>query len=396
MRVIIHFGPMKTGTTALQESLAAHRHELLAHGVLYPRGNDPANQTNHHLLALAALDEEQWRDRLWWGHGQDAAMVRRRAASYWASILGEVQRHRPDTMVLSSELFSWARELEEFERLRVLVSEASRDIIPCLYIRDPADRWLSHFQQSARHITEPRPLNAPRFRPQLEIIENIFRRRPVVRAYDRQQLVDGDIVRDFTTTMLGASAWSDTIPSRSSNAALSAEALAILFDFRRVNYSGRRGQGGNTTGRVISDLQAVEASMPPGSRLALHPTVRAELTRAAIDLPWLRAEYGITFSGIDYDQPFDARALSERPIDRVEDVVYVDQERKRELLHRLLLHYATATNWTRVVRDAVTQMTPSALLHDSGDNGNVYDRAWARIRRHHHWRGPRNPRPDPG
>ncbi len=347
MRIIIHIGPMKTGTTALQESLAAHRRGLLARGVLYPRGNDPANQTNHHLLAMAVLDEDTWRGRLWWGHRQDPETVRDRAASYWASVRREIDQHRPDTVVLSSELFSWARSPREYERLRLLASEISDDLVPCLYMRDPADRWLSHFQQSARHSTEPRTVNAARFRPQLEAIEAAFGLRPVVRAYDRKQLIGGDIVRDFTTAILGASAWQASIASRSANEALSPEALSIVFDFRRINYVGRKGQGSVSTGRLITDLQTVEARMPRGQRLVLRPDVRAELTRATLDLPWLRSEYGIAFPGIDYDQPFDANALVERPVERVEDVVEVDEERKRELLSRLLLHYATDTNWTR-------------------------------------------------
>jgi hypothetical protein len=393
MKVVIHIGPMKTGTTALQESLAAHRRELLAQGVLYPRGHDPANRTNHHRLAMAVLDEDQWRDRLWSGHRQNPKTVRHRAQEYWTSIKGEISRHRPDTLVLSTELLSWARTAREFERLHRLVSEVSDDVVPCLYIRDPADRWLSHFQQSARHSTAPRPLNAARFRPQLELIEATFGRRPMVRAYDRRQLIDGDIVRDFTTAVLGASEWLRPIASRSSNEALSPEVLAVVFDFRHVNYAGRRGQGGNSTGRLITDLQGIEARMPSGLRLALHPEVRAELTRAAVDLPWLRDEYGISFPGIDYDQGFDAAALDERPIDRVEDVVAVDQDRKRELLSRLLLHYVKDTNWTRVARDAATTVTPAILLHDSGDNGNVYDRAWVQLNRGRRWRSLRKAPP---
>lgn len=386
MRAIIHVGPMKTGTTALQESLAAHRLELLAEGVLYPRGNDTANRTNHHPLALGVLDEDQWRDRMWSGVRRDPTRMRGRVASYWAAIRREVDRHRPHTIVLSSELLSWARGPREFERLRELTTEVADELVLSLYIRDPADRWLSHFQQSARHSSAPMPLYSARFRPQIEAIRATFGSAPIVRAYDREQLIGGDIVQDFTTAVLGASTWQTSIASHVANEALSPEALAVVFDFRHVNYAGRRGEGGNSTGRLITDLQGIEAHVPRSRPLELRPEIREELTRAAIDLPWLRDEYGITFPGIDYGQPFQPEALSVRPIQRVEEIVDVDQDRKRELLSRLLLHYAKETNWTRVARDAATSVTPASLLNDSGDNGNIYDRAWTRLNRRRRWR----------
>lgn len=396
MRAIIHVGPMKTGTTALQESLAAHRQELLAEGVLYPRGNDTANRTNHHPLAMCVLDVDRWRDRMWSGVQRDPTRMRRRAESYWAAVRREVERHRPDTIVLSSELFSWARSPREFERLRRHAAEIADELVLSLYIRDPADRWLSQFQQSARHSSAPMPLYSARFRPQIEAIRATFGSAPIVRAYDREQLIGGDIVQDFTTAVLGASTWRTSIASRSANEALSPEALAVVFDFRHVNYAGRRGKGGNSTGRLITDLQGIEARMPRACPLELHPEIRAELTRAAIDLPWLRDEYGITFPGIDYGQPFQREALSVRPIERVEEIVDVDQDRKRELLSRLILHYAQDTNWTRVARDAATSVTPAALLNDSGDNGNIYDRAWTRLNRRRRWRRLRKASSDEG
>jgi hypothetical protein len=34
--ILLHIGPYKTGTTAIQQALFDRRHELAAHGVLYP------------------------------------------------------------------------------------------------------------------------------------------------------------------------------------------------------------------------------------------------------------------------------------------------------------------------------------------------------------------------
>ncbi len=43
--VLLHIGPPKTGTTALQHSLAQARPQLKAQGVLYPGGKKPSHWT---------------------------------------------------------------------------------------------------------------------------------------------------------------------------------------------------------------------------------------------------------------------------------------------------------------------------------------------------------------
>jgi hypothetical protein len=48
--ILLHVGPHKTGTTAIQGALAVARPQLLAHGILYP-----GRRVEHNKQAAAAI-----------------------------------------------------------------------------------------------------------------------------------------------------------------------------------------------------------------------------------------------------------------------------------------------------------------------------------------------------
>jgi hypothetical protein len=65
--VLLHIGPYKTGTTAIQNSLAKHRADLAAHGVLYP-GTDSRQRRpswavmRRSPLGVETVDPREWGD----------------------------------------------------------------------------------------------------------------------------------------------------------------------------------------------------------------------------------------------------------------------------------------------------------------------------------------------
>ena len=55
--ILVHIGPHKTGTTAMQYAFFTAREELLQHGVLYP-----GSKKSHHDPATALIQLKQgWR-----------------------------------------------------------------------------------------------------------------------------------------------------------------------------------------------------------------------------------------------------------------------------------------------------------------------------------------------
>ncbi|MFT4085076.1 MAG: hypothetical protein QM638_21050 [Nocardioides sp.] len=102
--ILVHLGPYKTGTTALQASLAQHRDDLAAHGVLYP-----GPRRHHH--------EEVWalRGRSTTGHSE-VPLAR------WHQLVEQVRAHRGRVVISSEFLAGTGRE-----HIGKLVEDLGRD-----------------------------------------------------------------------------------------------------------------------------------------------------------------------------------------------------------------------------------------------------------------------------
>ena len=91
--VLLHIGPHKTGTTALQSGAASRRAQLEAEGVTYPlhKGRD------HHSAAAMAVGGRKWG---WVERGGHYVPEER-----WTSLVEEVHA-APDRVFISSEFFA--------------------------------------------------------------------------------------------------------------------------------------------------------------------------------------------------------------------------------------------------------------------------------------------------
>lgn len=116
--VLLHIGPPKTGTTALQTAQFAARRELAEQGFRYPVRKDRGRLANQHGYAGAALMG-------WKRQGADSV----ESIEVWNNLVRKVHR-RDDRALLSSELFAQfqaehiARAVADFGRedLQVLIT----------------------------------------------------------------------------------------------------------------------------------------------------------------------------------------------------------------------------------------------------------------------------------
>ncbi|MCH9815773.1 MAG: hypothetical protein K0U64_04880 [Actinomycetia bacterium] len=90
--VLLHIGPRKTGTTALQSAIAAARPELRQQGIIYP------GKVAQHIQAAGAV---QQRSLIGMARGEKADM------SVWDDLVAEVAE-RDDKAIVSSENFGSA------------------------------------------------------------------------------------------------------------------------------------------------------------------------------------------------------------------------------------------------------------------------------------------------
>lgn len=124
--ILLHIGPHKTGTTAIQGALAASRRKLLDAGIVYP-----GTLLEHNKPAAAAIQRP-----LGWQH-------RKVDRGQWLAFAGEVAAH-PGRAVISSEVFCEA----DTEAARSIIDELGRERVRVVVTLRPLEKLLpSNWQQ---------------------------------------------------------------------------------------------------------------------------------------------------------------------------------------------------------------------------------------------------------
>ena len=132
--VLVHIGPYKTGTTAIQSSLNSHRAELVAAGVTYPGSYHRQMRPSWALLGRSRVGEA------------DVPLTE------WDAMVEEVRR-APGRVVISSEDFASAT----VEHARTLVDDLGADRVHVLVVARRLDRLMpSAWQERVKSVNETR------------------------------------------------------------------------------------------------------------------------------------------------------------------------------------------------------------------------------------------------
>lgn len=130
--VLVHVGPYKTGTTAIQSTLARSRDLLREHGATYP-----GELVGHHREAMAL---RRFRDG--WEHDSEAPPD----PTVWARLSQRV-RETPGRVVLSSELLA---DADDVARAKLVDDLGSARLHLVAAARNPAAMAVSAWQQILR------------------------------------------------------------------------------------------------------------------------------------------------------------------------------------------------------------------------------------------------------
>jgi hypothetical protein len=129
---ILHIGPPKTGTTAVQSSLFLRQADLAAYGVAYP------GRRRHERAAVSAAA------LAWVPHGYPADIEKQ-----WQWLVGEVRASNADRVMVSSEIFSLAPDA----RLPRIVEDLGGAGLQVVITVRPLARMLpSQWQQSIQNL----------------------------------------------------------------------------------------------------------------------------------------------------------------------------------------------------------------------------------------------------
>ena len=341
MRILLHVGMPKAGSTALQQALAGGRDRLGRQGILYPRAPLFSDSQNFLVAGVEARRHALPRMIRTAFEGR-MDQIGPTFARWMRDMEASIASARPETMVLSSEWLFGLRGEQKFDRLAELLRRFGDRIEVVAYVRRPADQYLSTVQQTLKGSHAIRPLSAVRYRTPLEGFARVADAIRVVR-YDRSDFPGGDIVRDFRETFLPGAELGETPGGGAANASISAEGMAILAGYRRANHRKSRRRFTPDTDRLIAAIRDADAAIGGEVRPRLRPEVAAAIDAASADVLWLRDTYGIVFDGLNYDRvgpasdTEDAAPGAAKPRRReVAEICVVDPDRHHELTMRTL------------------------------------------------------------
>lgn len=217
IKIIIHIGPPKTGTSAIQKWLKDHIALLVKHGVYYPQHQEDSNgiSSGNFLAVFEPFGDDY-----------------RLCTSRLETVMADAVAAGCHTLLLSSEYF--------FSRLTEVIA-AVPDIKCIAYVRNPAELHESHYNQSVkRHGNTDVIRRAPALPMQpLKVLGEYAQsldERLVLRPYHDALFVDGNIVSDFIDAIdLSGSVSVGDDGVKRINSSYSLEALEVKRWFNRYD-----------------------------------------------------------------------------------------------------------------------------------------------------------------
>jgi len=215
--VYIHIGAPKTATSTLQSVLSGNYKKLLKHGVLYPR--DFRNGDAHHLLVCDLIEKVQGNRMpdIWYGS--------KPRGQAWAALQAEIAGHGNSihSVILSSELF-----FGQSNKIQSMLDEVAthlhgHEVKVVVYLRRQDQLYSSFYNQDVKGVRQW-PDSAYQFYQTHQIFQQDYysllnswseafgKKHVLIRPFEPEQWVNGDIVQDFcaaTGTVLLPSGYKD-------------------------------------------------------------------------------------------------------------------------------------------------------------------------------------------
>ena len=180
MSILIHVGPPKSGTSAIQRWLSFHASELQQYGYYYPQHESDANGVSSgNLLALFSYNSEGELEF-------DAAKKER--------LITDFKKSQATVLLLSSEFF--------FKRITLLAEQFPTAKFVA-YLRFPLEVIESSYNQGVKRHGEVKQLGVSATPKcfQLNLLENQIKKagkqRFILRPYEKNCFTGGSLVNDF-------------------------------------------------------------------------------------------------------------------------------------------------------------------------------------------------------
>lgn len=320
MRVVLHIGTGKAGSTTIQNSFHQNRGRLLEAGVLVPEAN--GHRINEDLLEEALSNPSPAPHQ----------------AELWSDIVQQVRMSGPDVLFLSNEHL-WKRT-GRIKVIRDRLSSISNDITILMLMRTPTDFYRSMTQQVLKaHYAFPDPaLWQSAYLSRLNAWSAILGKAVKATAFQKSAFPNGDLIQHFLGHLLPGQDLYLSAEERAANVSEKAEVTDFVQAYQATHFFGEPRKFRPDVTRLRTRLNAICQAHGLGNPARLKPAVeRAILARLRDELLTLRSDWDIAFEDLDYDDlPCNVPALQPDRYRRFRDICTVDETVQEQMLIHLL------------------------------------------------------------
>lgn len=229
MKVIVHCGLPKTGSTSIQKTLYDNHEVLLSEGVRVPIYG--ATTPAHHKLVVSSSAGVKFSPKKFSSKSQALTDSR-------SDLVGGLReaKAKSQPVILSSETFSNRGSFDSMVELRQILADNDASIEALAYIRPPLQHLPSSIQQEAKNYMLNESLSKKLFAhiSRAARVQELFGNDNVdLRIFDRSTLNNADVVSDFFEWVRRKGVGAPDVPAASNkNEAIGAPACAMLWKLK--------------------------------------------------------------------------------------------------------------------------------------------------------------------
>lgn len=329
-KVLLHIGSGKTGTSSIQNALAA---QSCSDGVPfhYPIISGNGNQS----LEVVFKPYERL------SRGLKTRFERNGGYEKFKDFYTEyLSKHAENNNLLLSSEFMFNFNLDEIFKLREFFEERQFSCFKiALYLRDPASYYMSLVQQKLKaSYTIPCPL---KFNPKyMKFISNwikVFGGDLCTREFNRKKMLNGNILDDFSIIVSEFFGKKVLLASDFVNESISAEGMKVLQEFRKIFFQNEENRFAKESTRLLKKIVEIE-NTHPGTKPKLKEYYEEIIKMNCISDILALKSFGVFVDfkeNTEIDKIEDSRKVEEFSGDVVSLLDSFDPEHFKYLLYRI-------------------------------------------------------------